>query len=171
MCPSRILLCSIAGALALGGCATLSAQRRAPVSIAAAAAGEAQGAHVLWAGQVAYVSNHAQRSCALIQARPAAAGARPDMGAPSPGYFIACRSGRYDPYQVYAGRRVTVGGTIAAGAMPAAPGSASGYAVVAVNDVHAWGASRADAPNWICGGRCDTSGATGPSYPLAPRTP
>lgn len=167
--PCR-LFCSIAGTLALGACATFPAPRQAPVSLSQAEAGGAQGARVTWAGQVVHVSNHAQRSCALIQARPLAAGAKPDLLSPSPGYFIACKTGQYDPYQIYAGRRVTVSGTI-----EARPGNTSGqvpsYAVLAANAVYAWGAGGPSTPTWaVVAGRASTDDVSS-SYPLAARTP
>lgn len=150
-----------AGALVLGVCAAAPATqaKQIPVSFSGVQAGHAQGGEVLWGGQLVKVNYRDNHTCMLIQAHPLGAGAVPNMKAGSPGYFIACESGKSDPYQVYTGRRLTIKGSLMGTSQQSFNGQPYTYPVVAINQVHLWGRNNKYwapqcRPAWQSSGMC-----------------
>jgi len=152
----------VVGTLFLGVCAAAPAAqaRQTPISWSNVLAGHAQGSTVLWGGQLVKVSYRNNNTCMLIQVHPLGRGAVPNMKAGSPGYFIACKPGKSDPYQVYAGRRLTIDGSVMGTSEQALNGQPYTYPVVAIDQVHLWGRSNKYSttpqchPAWQSSGMC-----------------
>lgn len=105
-----------AGALVLGGCATIPkplAGNFSAVTPSAAQHGTAaEGAQVRWGGQIIRTEPAADHTCFYILARPLDGNARPQEGGDADGRFVACHSGFYDPEVFTKGREVTITGRL-----------------------------------------------------------
>jgi outer membrane lipoprotein len=111
----RVLLLSIAGALGLGGCATIPqplAGNYAPVTLDAARSGTANAAQVRWGGEIVETQPREQQTCFFVLAEPLDSQARPKPSEDSLGRFVACKQGFYDPEVFAKGREITVTGTL-----------------------------------------------------------
>jgi outer membrane lipoprotein len=112
----RVLLFSIVGALAMGGCATIPKPLQgdyAPVSLSDAQSGTATATRVRWGGEIVQTQPREQQTCFFVLAEPLDSQARPKSGEESLGRFVACRQGFYDPEVFAKGREITVTGTLA----------------------------------------------------------
>ena len=111
----RILFLSVAGALALGGCATIPQPLTgnfAPVTLDAARSGSAGAAAVRWGGEIVETRPREQQTCFFVLAEPLDSQARPRRGEDTLGRFVACKQGFYDPEVFAKGREITVTGTL-----------------------------------------------------------
>lgn len=113
----RILLGSILGALALGGCATIPQPLQgnyAPVSLESARSGTAAAAPVRWGGQIIQTEPREQQTCFYVLAEPLDSQARPNRDSSDQGLgrFVACKQGFYDPEVFAKGREITVTGSL-----------------------------------------------------------
>lgn len=111
----RILFLSVAGALALGGCATIPQPLQGnytPVSLAAARSATAGTTAVRWGGQIIETQPRAEQTCFFVLAQTLDSQARPKPGEASDGRFVACKQGFYDPEVFAKGREITVTGTL-----------------------------------------------------------
>ncbi|HEX7338604.1 MAG TPA: Slp family lipoprotein [Rhodanobacteraceae bacterium] len=106
---------AVAGALALGACATIPqplSGNYTPLQPAQAAQGGASGTQVRWGGQIIKVQPKAHKTCFLVLSRPLDDTARPQVDGASHGRFMACHNGFYDPEVFTKGREVTFTGTV-----------------------------------------------------------
>lgn len=128
------------GALVLGACATTPAMQagQGRVSLTDAQAGQAQGSRVVWGGQLAKAAYVGQRSCFVVKARPLVGGARPNGLAPSPGFFVACRPGKYDQSVFVTGSYMTVTGTVEGTVEHMVGAQPQVFPMVAINHVYLW---------------------------------
>lgn len=112
----RVMFLSVAGALALGGCATIPQPLQGnypPVSLEAARSGSAAAAQVRWGGEIIETQPREQQTCFFVLAEPLDSQARPRADGDSTGRFVACKDGFYDPEVFRKGRELTVTGTLA----------------------------------------------------------
>lgn len=112
----RVMFLSVAGALALGGCATIPQPLQGnypPVSLEAARSGSAASAQVRWGGEIIETQPREQQTCFFVLAEPLDSQARPRADGDSTGRFVACKDGFYDPEVFRKGRELTVTGTLA----------------------------------------------------------
>ena len=112
---NRMLCIAVAGALAVGGCATIPqpiAGTYAPVSLDAARSGTANATPVRWGGEIIRTEPREQQTCFFVLAEPLDSQARPRGGQDSLGRFVACKQGFYDPEVFAKGREITVTGTL-----------------------------------------------------------
>jgi outer membrane lipoprotein len=111
----RIWFVAIAGALGLGGCATIPpplAGNYTPVSLSQARSGTGTATRVRWGGEIIQTEPREQQTCFFVLAEPLDSQARPRQGEDSEGRFIACKAGFYDPETFRKGREITVTGTL-----------------------------------------------------------
>lgn len=137
----RILLLSVVGVLALGGCATIPqpiAGNYAPVTLAAARSGAANATPVRWGGEIIKVEPGQQQTCFFVLARPLDSQARPESGGQSLGRFVACKQGFYDPEVFAKGREITVTGTLDGAVQHKIGKFDYTYPRVAANNVYLW---------------------------------
>jgi outer membrane lipoprotein len=112
----RVLFLSVAGAVALGGCATIPqplAGNYAPVTLEAARSGSAGATQVRWGGEIVETQPREQQTCFFVLAEPLDSQARPRRSEESLGRFVACKQGFYDPEVFAKGREITVTGALA----------------------------------------------------------
>ena len=112
---SRRILLVVAGAIALGGCATIPKPlvgNYTPVSLDAARSGSAGAVRVRWGGQIIQTEPAEQETCFFVLAEPLDSQARPERGGDSQGRFVACKQGFYDPEVFTKGHDITVTGTL-----------------------------------------------------------
>lgn len=137
----RMLFIAVAGALAIGGCATIPqplAGNYAPVSLDAARSGTAGATQVRWGGEIIRTEPLEQQTCFFVLAEPLDSQARPRKSEDSLGRFVACKDGFYDPEVFRKGREITVTGTLA-GTMQHKVGTYDyTYAKVAASNVYLW---------------------------------
>ncbi|HET7563133.1 MAG TPA: Slp family lipoprotein [Rhodanobacteraceae bacterium] len=137
----RVLFLSVAGALALGGCATVPkpiAGDYAPVSLDAARTGTATANRVRWGGEIIETQPRADQTCFFVLAQPLDSQARPQRGADSNGRFVACKQGFYDPEVFRKGRDLTVTGTLAGTVQHKIGQYEYTYAKVDADNVYLW---------------------------------
>lgn len=137
----RVLFLSIAGALALGGCATIPQPLQgnyAPVSLSAAQSGTAGATPVRWGGEIIQTEPREQQTCFFVLAEPLDAQARPRGGEHSTGRFVACKQGFYDPEVFAKGRDLTVTGTLAGTIQHKIGQYDYTYPKVAASNVYLW---------------------------------
>lgn len=137
----RILFLAVAGALGLGGCATIPqpiAGNFTPVTLAAARSGEANAAHVRWGGEIIATEPREQQTCFFVLARPLDSQARPKEGNDSAGRFMACKQGFYDPEVFRKGRELTITGTLAGTVQHKIGQYDYTYAKVDADNVYLW---------------------------------
>lgn len=137
----RLLFVSVVGALALGGCATIPkpiAGNYAPVSLDAARAGTATATRVRWGGEIIETKPAQQETCFFILAKPLDSEARPRAGGDSPGRFVACHAGFYDPEVFTKGRDLTVTGTLDGTIQHKVGGFDYTYPKVAADTIYLW---------------------------------
>ncbi|HET8555454.1 MAG TPA: Slp family lipoprotein [Rhodanobacteraceae bacterium] len=106
---------AVAGALALGACATIPqplAGTYTPIQPSQAAQGGAGGTQVRWGGQIIKTTPEAHQTCFYVLSRPLDSTARPLVDNASHGRFMACHDGFYDPEVFTKGREVTFTGTL-----------------------------------------------------------
>ncbi|HEX7341780.1 MAG TPA: Slp family lipoprotein [Rhodanobacteraceae bacterium] len=106
---------AIAGALALGACATIPQPligNYTPLMPSQAAEGGAGGAQVRWGGQIIKTQPKADQTCFLVLSRSLDDTARPIIDGSSHGRFMACHAGFYDPEVFTKGREVTFTGSV-----------------------------------------------------------
>ncbi|MGH8154862.1 MAG: Slp family lipoprotein [Rhodanobacteraceae bacterium] len=136
----RVLFLSVAGALALGGCATIPQPLQgnfAPVSLASARTG-ASGTPVRWGGQIIETEPEPQQTCFFVLAQPLNSEARPERGGQSEGRFVACHAGFYDPEVFSKGREITVTGTLDGTVQHNIGDFNYTYAKVAADNIYLW---------------------------------
>lgn len=108
-------LLAVAGAAALGACATVPAPLAGtyPALLPSQAAqGGAGGTQVRWGGEIIKTKPEAHNTCFFVLSRALDSQARPLSGGASQGRFMACHSGFYDPEVFTKGREVTFTGTV-----------------------------------------------------------
>ena len=106
---------TVAAVLLLAGCTTLPRPLQgefAPLQPADAARDGAVGAPVRWGGRIVSVQPEADRTCFEIVAITLGRDARPLRRDHSPGRFLACRAGYYEPEIFQPGRDVTLVGRV-----------------------------------------------------------
>lgn len=102
-------------ALLLAGCASMPQPLEGdfePVTWDAARAGNADGRAVRWGGTIVQTEPGPEQTCFFVLAQPLDRQARPKPDADSPGRFVACKSGFYDPEVFRKGRELTVTGAL-----------------------------------------------------------
>lgn len=137
----RILFVSIAGALALGGCATIPqplAGNYTPVTLASARSGTATDARVRWGGEIIATEPREQQTCFFVLAKPLDSQARPERSEDSAGRFVACKQGFYDPEVFRKGRELTVTGSLAGTVQHKIGQYDYTYAKVDADNVYLW---------------------------------
>jgi outer membrane lipoprotein len=137
----RLLFLSVAGTLALGGCATIPkpiAGNYAPVSLDAARTGAATATPVRWGGEIIETKPAQQETCFFVLAKPLDSQARPQAGGESMGRFVACHAGFYDPEVFTKGRDLTVTGTLDGTVQHKIGGFDYTYPKVAANAIYLW---------------------------------
>lgn len=138
---NRMLFIAVAGALAVGGCATIPqplAGNYAPVSIDAARTAGAGATQVRWGGEIINTEPREQQTCFVVLARPLDSQARPREGQDSLGRFVACKQGFYDPEVYRKGRELTVTGTLAGTTQSKVGQFDYTYAKVDASNVYLW---------------------------------
>lgn len=138
---SRRLLLTAAGALALGGCATIPQPLEGnfpPVSLTAARSGTAITTPVRWGGEIIETQPREQQTCFFVLAEPLDSQARPQPEDNSLGRFVACKDGFYDPEVFQKGREITVTGTLAGTAQHKIGSFDYTYPKVEANNVYLW---------------------------------
>jgi outer membrane lipoprotein len=106
---------AVAGALALGACATVPQPLTgtySEVSPNQAAKGGVGGTQVRWGGQIIKTEPEAHQTCFFVLSRPLDSSARPETNDAGHGRFMACHDGFYDPEVFTKGREVTFTGTV-----------------------------------------------------------
>jgi outer membrane lipoprotein len=107
---------ALAGLLLLAACARPPAALRGefvPVTVADARAGDVAGERVRWGGElVRTVPQAADTTCFEVVAKPLDRRGRPSRVDDSPGRFVACARGFYDPAVWAPGREMTAVGTV-----------------------------------------------------------
>lgn len=137
----RMWFTAVAGALMVGGCATIPqplAGNYPPVSLDAARTGAAGATQVRWGGQIIRTDPREQQTCFFVLAQSLDSQARPRAGQDSLGRFVACKQGFYDPEVYRKGREITVTGTLD-GTMQHKVGTFDyTYAKIAATSVYLW---------------------------------
>lgn len=130
-----------AGALVLGGCATVPKPlvgTYAPVTLEAARSNSAGNTAVRWGGEIIQTEPREQETCFFVLAQPLDSQARPERSASSPGRFVACKQGFYDPEVFVKGRELTVTGTLDGTVQHKIGQFDYTYPKVAANTVYLW---------------------------------
>lgn len=128
-------------ALLLAGCASMPQPLEGDfdsVTWDAARAGEANGRAVRWGGAIIKTEPGREQTCFFVLARPLDRQARPKPDADSPGRFVACKSGFYDPEVFHKGRELTVTGTLDGSVQRKIGEFDYTYPKVDVNTVYLW---------------------------------
>lgn len=137
----RILFLSVAGGLALGGCATIPQPLQGtytPVALDAAQSGTVTATPVRWGGEIIQTEPRQQQTCFFVLAEPLDSQARPKRDEASLGRFVACKQGFYDPEVFAKGREITVTGTLDGTVQHKIGQFDYTYPKVEVNNVYLW---------------------------------
>lgn len=129
----------LAAALLLGACATAPQPLRGDFTeVSLQDAARHDGTRVRWGGEIIATEPAASSTCIYALAFPLSAEARPRLDKDSPGRFVACRSGFYDPEIFAKGRQITVVGRLD-GSVSAKVGAYDyRYPRIAADTIHLW---------------------------------